>query len=469
MAHAASAPSIGLREGRVTSWLKWLTGQCAPSVVSYRAGFVCAAVAVVIGFTHPIAMSATEVLLGVMAFCWLLAGGYGERIRAIRANPIALIALAMLALMSVSILYGEAPWSESIVVLAKYRNLFYLVLIVSIFRNDLLREMGLWAFHAAMTVTLIASYLTAAGMPVYKGQSAASAVNAVVFRNYIEHSLCMGLFAYMMAHHFMDFPRWRWITGPLVLAATWNVFGMLYSRTGYLVLVALIVLFCFQRMRFRGLLYAAVVSSLLLVTAYCTPGAFSRRVQVTVDNVGAYLEYRLYGGPESLESRDRLVTDTSSGHRLEWYRFGMKLFAEHPMLGVGVGNQKYHIEAVAEETGVEPVHNLHSEYMMLLVQNGLIGLGALVALFFFQWRCSRDLSPRMRYLAQGALTAIVVGGVFIAFLSQRTQGVMYVFCTGVAMAEYSESMLRRTTAASCEDQRRVIAKTRQRATPVKAA
>jgi len=435
---ATAAQSWSLRENA-----RWLAGQFAPSVVSFRAGVACAAVAIAIGFTHPVAMSLTEVLLGVMAFCWLLAGGYGERLRAIRHNPVALASLAMVAWMAFSTCYGQAPWGESLAVLAKYRNLVYLVLFVSIFRTEFLREAGLWFFFAAMTVTLLGSYLTAVGMPLFDGSYSGNPSNATVFRNHIAQGLCMSLFAYLMAHHCVDYPRWRWITGPLALAATWHVFGMLWCRTAYLTMAALIIVFCIQRLRFRGLVLGAVAASLLAVAGYFLSDSFSERVHVTTDNVRGYLAYRFGDAPATVEGGERPVTETSSGYRLEWYRFGMKLFAEHPILGVGVGNPKHYMEAAREETGIKPNENMHSEYVMALAQNGLIGLGMLGVFMLIHWRVSRRLTPSMRYVAQGALVILVVAGVFNSILSERSEGVLVAFCTGLAMAEYSQHVIAR--------------------------
>jgi len=165
--------------------LAWafLCEQFSYRVVSRRAGFVCGLVAVAIGFTNPIAMSLTEILLGVMAFCWLLAGGYRQRVQAIVCNPVALASLALLAVLSVSVLYGNAPWSESLRALAKYRNLLYLVLFITIFRTARMREAGVWAFAVAMTLTLVFSFLTAAGMPLWESRYTLKADDAVVSAN----------------------------------------------------------------------------------------------------------------------------------------------------------------------------------------------------------------------------------------------------------------------------------------------
>ncbi len=415
-------------------------------VVSWRAGFVCGLVAVVIGFANPLAMSLTEVLLGVMAGCWLLAGGYRDRVQAIIYNPVALTALAVLALLGLSVLYGEAPWSESLRVLAKYRNLVYLVLFITIFRTARMREAGLWAFGAAMVLTLVFSFLTAAGIPPLENRYTIKPDDAVVFRNHIIHGLCMGLFAYLMAHRFVEQPRRRWYLGVLSLLAMWNVLFMVGGRTGYFTLAAMIPLFCLQRLRFRTLVSVAAVVGVLGVTGYFHSETLSTRMLRAREEVVAYLDYCFDDGPLKPEGWRFPVTQTSCGVRLEWSRIGLQMMKERPLLGVGVGSIKHHMRARIngnEKNSAPPTNNLHSEYAMVAAQNGLVGLVVFGVFFVTYWRASRNLSPRMRYLAEGTLLMMLVAGSANTLLTERTEGVLFALCSGIAFAELSQRAVRK--------------------------
>lgn len=412
-------------------------------VVSHRAAFLCSVVAVTIGFTNPLAMSLTEILLGVMAGCWLLAGGFRDRIRTIIHNPVALAALAMLSVLSLSVLYGEAPMTESLRVLAKYRNLLYLVLFITIFRTARLREAGLWAFGAAMVLTLAGSIMTAIGMPLLENRYTANPEDATVFRNHIIHGLCMGLFAYLMAHRFMEHPRWRWFTGPLTLLAMYNVLFMVGGRTGYVTLATMVPLFCSQRLRFRGLACVLATFGGVAVAGYFYSDTFSERVGLAIEEFDAYFDYRSGDGPWHPEGWRSPVTRTSCGIRLDWYRAGLGLFAQNPWLGVGVGSVKHCLESAAEETGTTPTHNLHSEYVMAAAQNGLLGIVLLATLFVAYWRASRRLSTPMRHLAEGMLLTMIVAGVPNTLITERTEGVLFAFCSGLVFGEFSERAIRR--------------------------
>lgn len=409
-----------------------------------RAAAVCSLVAIIIGFTNPIAMSLTEVLLGVMAICWLLAGGFREQWSIIRRNPVALVALTLVAFLGLSVLYGEAPLSQSLRGLAKYRNLIYLVFFITIFRTAKMREAGLLAFAAAMVLTLIGSAMAEAAIPPFHNHHADLGSDAGIFRNRIIQGLCMGLFAYLMLHRFIEQPRRRWPLAVLALLAMGNTLFMVGGRTGYLVLAALIALLCVQRLRFRTLAYSAAAIGVLGVIGYFHSDTILMRARLAHTEIAAYLDYRNHGGPLIPEGWERRVTHTSCGQRLEYYRIGLDLFRKHPLLGVGVGSVVHHMKAYPEEEGNGPAnHNLHSEFVMMAAQGGIVGLALLITLLVACWRVNRCLSPPMRHLAEGVLVLTIVAGTINSIITERTEGVLFAFGLGLAFAEFGERTVRK--------------------------
>lgn len=404
-----------------------------------RAVAACSLIAIIIGFTNPLAMSLTEVLLGVMAICWFMAGNFRKQLNIIRRNPVALSALTLMAFLSLSLLYGEAPLSQSLRGLARYRNLIYLVFFITIFRTAKMREAGLRAFAAAMVVTLIASCMAEAAIPPFHNHHATLGSDAGIFRNRIIQGLCMGLFAYLLLHRFLEQPRRRWPLAVLALLAMGNTMFMVGGRTGYLVLASLIVLLCVQRLRFRTLAYAGAAIGVLAVIGYFHSETILMRVRLVHTEIAAYLDYRNHGGPLIPEGWEERVTHTSCGQRMEYYRIGLNLLREHPLLGVGVGNVVHHMKAYPEEEGNGPPnHNLHSEFIMMAAQGGVVGLTLLLCLLATCWRTSRHLSPPMRHLAEGMLVLTVVAGTINSIITERTEGVLFAFGLGLAFAEFGE-------------------------------
>jgi len=87
---------------------------------------------------------------------------------------------------------------------------------------------------------------------------------------------------------------------------------------------------------------------------------------------------------ERLEAAFHPHSDPTANDRLELWHFGMHLFAEHPMLGVGPGN--FEPDYVAEHPILDREHKLmaivpHSIYVQTLSELGIAGFIPLLALW----------------------------------------------------------------------------------------
>jgi O-antigen ligase len=79
--------------------------------------------------------------------------------------------------------------------------------------------------------------------------------------------------------------------------------------------------------------------------------------------------------------------------------------------------------------------NPHSEYLMIAVQTGLIGVGLLLDLFWQQWRLAPRLtSPMECHLARGLVLTIAAGCLFNSLLLDHTEGLLFAWLTGVLYA-----------------------------------
>jgi O-antigen ligase len=113
--------------------------------------------------------------------------------------------------------------------------------------------------------------------------------------------------------------------------------------------------------------------------------------------------------------------DPTARERLAMWRSGMAMAREHPLTGIGPGQVKrQYSRYVAPEFREKPRGHLHSTPMQILVERGLLGLGAWAGIFlaFFR-RAARILralpaeSAPQRALVTGSMAAIagfLVGG-----------------------------------------------------------
>jgi len=131
----------------------------------------------------------------------------------------------------------------------------------------------------------------------------------------------------------------------------------------------------------------ALIVAVLAIAVATEPRLTQERLLLAVEQTENFF------GAESAQERAR-ATRGSIGLRLEQWRVGLLIAAEHPLFGVGVGNAapylNRHVEAgtastsvrVADDSKTRGTH-LHSAFMDALVFKGAVGLAALLCLLFY--------------------------------------------------------------------------------------
>lgn len=149
----------------------------------------------------------------------------------------------------------------------------------------------------------------------------------------------------------------------LILLALLNT----YSRGGLVaVFVTGIFLLWERRVRPASLLFVGLAAALLLLFM---PAAYSERLQSFTD---------VLSGEATVQEESSLRGRTSE------FISGLMMFAEHPLLGVGVGNFPDQYQQYASQLGLEyraRPREAHSLYVELLAETGLLGLAAFSLLF----------------------------------------------------------------------------------------
>jgi putative inorganic carbon (HCO3(-)) transporter len=101
----------------------------------------------------------------------------------------------------------------------------------------------------------------------------------------------------------------------------------------------------------------------------------------------------------------------------------VEMFADHPLLGVGVANYPVHYQEYSQEIGLDmrtAERSPHSLYLEALAQTGVIGAAVLFSVLWLAlagaWRARRALSGADRLMAEGAFVAIcgyLIAGLFL--------------------------------------------------------
>ncbi|MEN9461066.1 MAG: hypothetical protein RIS84_1086 [Pseudomonadota bacterium] len=375
------------------------------------------------GFAIPLSTAATNLSLPLAILLLLirthLAGNWQGIFNTWRTHPIAKTSFILLGCLILAMFYSAADWNETVSTLSKYRELFYLPCFLLLFQDEFSKRWGLIAFLAAMGLTLLLSYLVAlSGYPIDK----ATAESPAVFKNYITQGILLAIAAYVLAVEAISQSEgllWRKIA---VTLALFNAGFMIQGRTGYLIIICLILLYVFQFWRWRGLILGILGVSLLSMAVYFSSGVVKTRIDTIGQNIEAY-----HGGN----------TGTSVGLRLEFYKNSSYLISQHPIFGTGTGSFSTVYKQLAEKTGIHPTTNPHNEFLMLGVQLGIFGIGLFAYLLWQLWQFSFRLNSSHQWMAQGVVVMMFVGCLVNSLLLDFTEGHVFAYLVGWLYANLS--------------------------------
>ena len=177
--------------------------------------------------------------------------------------------------------------------------------------------------------------------------------------------------------------------------------GMSWSRGGWLGLAGGLLVVAGLRNRktmlWTGLGIAIIIALILLLGTGWLPDSLVGRV----DDLGQYLR-----GSEPTRTE---ITDATFSvlERLAHWQAGLQMFADHPWLGVGIGNYGVAYANYAPPHWYEALGHAHNIYINFLAETGVLGAGAFGIVWLgaiaLVWRTARRTHGNSAALAIGLL------------------------------------------------------------------
>ena len=370
-----------------------------------------------IGFAIPVSTAMTNVMIALALIFVLLEKPKQAWSEVMRFHPLALLSLTLCAFIVIGMLYTPSL-SEAVNILPKYREFLYIPLFILLFQEQRARHVGLFVFTATMMLILLFTYwIVFTGWQVGKGIPD----NPVIFKNHITQGMLVALASYFVLAYTWQQKKWRWLGIVVTLLAIYHTVFMIQGRTGYLVVFCLILLFFYQTLRWRGVLFGLVGASLLAGFAYFVSDKVQQRIDVASQNIESYQQGH---------------TEGSIALRLEFYQNSLALIAQNPLLGSGTGSFGYEYQKIAQRQHLYNTVNPHNEYLMIAVQWGLVGLGLFLMLFYQAWHLSHTLTKMYAWMAQGLLVTIGVGCLVNSLILDTTEGHLFAYLIGMLYGGY---------------------------------
>jgi O-antigen ligase len=196
-----------------------------------------------------------------------------------------------------------------------------------------------------------------------------------------------------------------------------NIAFVVTSRTALVVMPALVVVFGLRQFSRRG-----------LVTLVCGSAALAGILWVSSPYLRTRVEQTM------AEVQQALLTDhwqSSSGVRVEMWRTSVQLIEEAPILGHGTGSiGGLFARAAAQGRSVLSTRNPHQQIMTVAIQLGLIGVAALIAVWFAHFRLF-DGPGITAWCGAAVVVQTVISSQFNSYLFDFGSGWTYIWAVGV--------------------------------------
>jgi hypothetical protein len=213
--------------------------------------------------------------------------------------------------------------------------------------------------------------------------------------------------------------RWLAVSAVLAFAMLGDIVFIATARTALVIILILVALYAVTRFSARGVLIAALSTTVLVSAAWFSSSYLRDRVDQIWTDARAY------------EQSDAL---NSSGERIAFTKYSLEFIKSAPVIGHGTGSiHDLFIKATAGRTGSSgsATTNPHNQTFAVGIQLGLIGIAVLWAM----WVAHLCLFRGPGLTAWVGLLLVVqnmVGCAFNSHLFDFVQGWTYVVGVGVA-------------------------------------
>lgn len=386
-----------------------------------RGAFLGAAVA--LGAAIPVSVALDNVLLGMLALLWPFVVDRDRWLATIKRCPFAWAVIAFALVHIVGASYSNAPLRDVTASLYPALRIAFFLVLMTAFVDARARTYAGGALLAAMMLTLVLSYALCFGF-IPAAPFKANELEPLIFKQHITHNFFMayGVFACLVLADHASSARarigWACLAGAMVI----NVLVMIRGKTGHLVLLALLLYWFLDRLRWRGAIIGACLAGALAAAAWMHgDNAIYTRAVETVEQLRSWKPGEAFAG--------------SVTQRLEFYYNTLQVIREHPLIGAGTGAFRISYARQVEGTAMTATHNPHNEYLKLAAELGVAGLAALIGLFWAGWRCARRLEQaRDAILARGLMLAYALASTVTSTLMDHAEGLFFVFLSAVLLS-----------------------------------
>jgi O-antigen ligase len=387
-------------------------------------------------FFLPISTAGSNIALAlvvILSLFLLISDWQCKKLTYLKKQPFLIYSLFFCCLLVSFFLVGDSSTTISDGLL-KYQEIILMPILALLISNQKnLNRIVIRVFLIAMGITLFLSYLRAFDditllrylnfetlLTKLGGKN-----NPTIFKWHITHNFFMAFATLLWAYFAIYFWKKRRLLAVSFLFICFlglcNIFFMVKGRTGYLVIFSALLYFFTNKYKAKGFLIGTIILFFASLFLYNYSNNFYSRINL--------------GVVELLNWNSTVPSNTSIGLRIEFIYQSLKIVKEHLFFGVGVGGFGQAYAAHALDSGMIQSENPHNQYILFLVETGLIGLIAFIYLNYISWYFSKHLSQFWMHSTRIVLLSYGAANLFNSFLFDFTESLFFSAFMALAFSE----------------------------------
>ena len=315
-------------------------------------------------------------LFAVLIFLlWLVKADFKTDFYRLKDNKL-VIAVLLYLLVHVVALLWTADIESGLWTLKKQLKFLFIPIFMLFVKREHVKYYIL-AFLASMSLSEIWSYgIFFQLLPLYGG---ATLIDPIPLMSHITYNPFLAIAIYLLSYyvlfdHSINRSK-KVIYSFFIITMSINMF-ITGGRAGQVMYFAMLVVLIFQYFPKNAFKASSASLFVLVITSstfYLNSKIFSDRVDLAVTELSDYKNH----------------THSSTGMRISSAINSWSIIKEHPVIGVGTGDYKNEFIKASIKNNLKledklVIHNPHNMYVLILVQFGLLGLAAMLYLFYAQ-------------------------------------------------------------------------------------
>lgn len=290
-----------------------------------------------------------------------------ERITASCKTPWFLCLMLFTAWTLLSLIWTPSWNHETTSGLKKILRFSLLPLLIPAFDDTKTQKIAIDGFIIGMLVTCALSTIKWAFHLQWYGNTDPGHL----FYNHIINGFLCVFAAFCCAENYFKQDRFKSLYALAFIVLSIEILMINTGRAAYVLYAALWFYLIWQKTNFQFRIPALLITAGALILLFKFSPPLQQRIGFLMDDI---------------QNFQIGIQSTSLGFRWQFYQFSYQLFQKQPWIGHGLGSYGYYFLKLRPVVDWEGPPNTHNQYILISVEQGLIGLGLFITVFYQWWK-----------------------------------------------------------------------------------